>query len=351
MKNILILGIAFFALNASAMQSDFQKNLSTKEKINSVVSKDQNGKPFKLGDKKKTFSLALGTEGVGGGDNCETRIQEIRDDIFSWIHNGGPQGFKNVPSSAQEYSDLMLPYLSVEKEKNGAIKPATQMECVHHLIEVQGVEKVCRFDKISDHSKITCNANSFMDKNIMPPDEQYRLIHHEYAGLAGLEVPSESQSSYVFSNQITEYLEQQTVLKLAVKNNSANTPNLEALKDGMKFALGNKNLSTYDCTAKGEGLNYGPFYYIEELEKMTSVKKTYYDLVRDPFFEYIFSYVDKNDIKYEERITTSDESVLRYISLTILKKQKVNTGSIENPKIVMDYVPTGQLSCKINISN
>lgn len=346
MKHILFLGIASIALSATARPN---KPIS-KEKINTPVVILQNGNKLKL-DGKTAMNLAIGTEGVGGGDSCESRIQEIRDDIFSWIRKGGPQGFKNIPISVQEYSARMRPYLSVTKEESGAISPKTQIECVHHLIEVHGVEKVCRFDKSGSDSKITCNAKSFMDTNITPPDEQYRLIHHEYAGLAGLEVPSASQSSYIFSNQITNYLEQQTVLKLAIKNNSAKPSDLESIKQGMKFALGNKNLSTYACEAKGEGLNYGPFYYVEELDKMTSFRKKYYDLPRDSYFEYIFSYIDENDVKYEERITASDEKVLSYISLTILRKQKVNTGSIENPNIVSDYVPVGVFACKIDISN
>jgi hypothetical protein len=49
---------------------------------------------------------------------------------------------------------------------------------------------------------------------------QYRLIHHEYAGLARIEKNYGSASDYEFSNQITNYLEHQTVLKLALKTRS-----------------------------------------------------------------------------------------------------------------------------------
>lgn len=65
------------------------------------------------------------------------------------------------------------------------------------------------------------------------------------------------------------------------------------------------------------------------------------------YFEYVFSYVDKNDIKYEERITTKDNRVLDSVQLTILRKQKVNLGIVEDPEIKIDYVSTGNIQCLI----
>jgi hypothetical protein len=54
----------------------------------------------------------------------------------------------------------------------------------------------------------------------MTDDEQYKLIHHEYAGIAGLEVPTGSQSQYFISNQVVESLEMRQVRMLAVKHKS-----------------------------------------------------------------------------------------------------------------------------------
>lgn len=161
-----------------------------------------------------------GSEGTGGGDECENRIQEIRDDISSWISKGRPKEFRNISVSHEEYSARMMEYLATVKQPNGAITPVTKIECVRHTIEVQGFEKTCRFDNYGNSPKITCNADTFMDSNMMNVDAQYRLIHHEYAGLANLEVPSKSQSSYEFSNQIVAFLENQVVKKLAVKKKS-----------------------------------------------------------------------------------------------------------------------------------
>ena len=51
----------------------------------------------------------------------------------------------------------------------------------------------------------------------MNEDAQYRLIHHEYAGLAKLEIPNGSQSQYPFSDQLSAYLVNTLVRRLAIK--------------------------------------------------------------------------------------------------------------------------------------
>jgi hypothetical protein len=158
-----------------------------------------------------------GNDRGGGGDLCERRIQEIRDDIFIWLQKGGAEGLKNLKVSPEEYSARMSYFLKKTPLPTGAVKPETAIECVHHPIEVQGIEKVCRFDLASYGPKITCNAEVFLDKNTMTADAQYQLVYHEYSGIAGFEVPSNSQSTYLYSNQISAFLEDQVVRKLAVK--------------------------------------------------------------------------------------------------------------------------------------
>lgn len=189
-------------LNSSSLQNF---NASSMKSLNLPVSIPSN------------LSSYVGTNSGGGGDSCEARIQEIRDDILAWIRGGGPARFKNMSVSLEEYSIRMSYFLMTSKEASGAIRPVTQIECVHHPVEAQGVEKVCRFDDFSYGPKITCYAEAFLDKNTMGPDEQYKLIHHEYAGLSKLEVPLESQSNYLYSSQISAFLENQVVKKLAIK--------------------------------------------------------------------------------------------------------------------------------------
>jgi hypothetical protein len=82
-------------------------------------------------------ATALASRDVGnGGDICENRFQSVRDDIKSWINNGGSAGLA-LPSS-----------LSLQQYNS-------------------------------------------------------QLVHHEYAGLAGVEVNESDESKYSISNQIS----------------------------------------------------------------------------------------------------------------------------------------------------
>ena len=110
----------------------------------------------------------------------------------------------------------MAHYLGTKKLPNGLLMEATDIECVHNPIMVQGQEKVCRFDKLETGPKITCNYEAFLDQKTITEDDQYQLIHHEYAGLAGLEKPNKGQSTYPISNQIASYLQNEVVRRLPV---------------------------------------------------------------------------------------------------------------------------------------
>jgi hypothetical protein len=150
-----------------------------------------------------------GSEGTGGGDLCEDRIKIIRDDLKSWITRNGsielklPQGI-----SSSRYSTEMLKALTDAK-----------VQCVGsgdrgYPVLVDNVPKVCRFDTSEDQKLITCDYAKFTS---MIESYQYVLIHHEYAGIAGIENPSKADSNYEVSNQITGYLIDEVVKRLAVK--------------------------------------------------------------------------------------------------------------------------------------
>ena len=61
----------------------------------------------------------------------------------------------------------------------------------------------------------------FQDKSTSE-SKQYKLIHHEFAGLASIENNEGAASDYAISAQITDYLTQQTVLRLAIKPKAIN---------------------------------------------------------------------------------------------------------------------------------
>jgi hypothetical protein len=147
-----------------------------------------------------------GGSSPGGGDMCEDRIKLIRDDIGAWINKGGPASLK-LPAgiTVSDYSQRIASAIS-----------KAQIECVtqgdqHYPVEVFGRPKVCRFEP--SENLITCDFVKFNSTNEV---EQYRLIHHELAGLAGLELPDRADSHYGISNQITSFLKNEIVKRLAI---------------------------------------------------------------------------------------------------------------------------------------
>ena len=164
-----------------------------------------------------TFSFAqakVGSEGVGGGDVCENRIKVIRDDITKWITDDGARMLL-LPNemSSNFYSNEMLSYIKI-----------TKVRCVSNgdigfPVSVEGVPKVCRFDKNEKTSIITCDYNKFQAATDI---NQYLLIHHEYAGLADVEIPNSSDSDYSVSNQIISFLVDQVIKKLSINTEVKN---------------------------------------------------------------------------------------------------------------------------------
>jgi hypothetical protein len=155
------------------------------------------------------MAFAEGTRGGGGGDICEDRIQQIRDDLKSWIYKGGAQNL-SLPQgvSTDRYADLMLDQIRV-----------TRVKCVGegdagYPVTIESTPKVCKFSADQTGSQIVCDYQKFLATS---ESDQYVLIHHEYAGLAGIELPNGDDSHYGVSNQISDFLEVQNVKKLAVK--------------------------------------------------------------------------------------------------------------------------------------
>ena len=150
-----------------------------------------------------------------GGDLCEDRIKNIRDDVSSWINAGGDANLV-LPSgtTVDTYGRSML----------GAAKSAA-ISCTTDEVSISGLSKTCKnFYDASNRLQILCNVDRF---NKLSDDGQYVLIHHEYAGAARLEVNDEDGSHYSISNQISEFLTTQLVRKLAVKRSVLTSPSLD----------------------------------------------------------------------------------------------------------------------------
>lgn len=152
-----------------------------------------------------------GNDKGNGGDSCESRFYQIKNDIVNWIDNGGSYNLK-LPQE--------LP-LSVYNSKMKAKLAEATVECVTEKLTIFGTEKTC-INKVTGEgkSKIFCNFERFMKT---PDSEQYSLTHHEYAGLAGLETNIGEISSYELSNQLTSFLQKSSIKKLAIKKQFSDT--------------------------------------------------------------------------------------------------------------------------------
>lgn len=167
-----------------------------------------------------SYAKATGGDSGGGGDASEARVDEIREDILNWIDNGGAKGLKlpatlNYNTYVSEMRDILeaqkvvVKFIDKDSEVNEELK-----------VIVNGSPKTCRgfYSKIDGLPHILCSIPRFAATS---DSEQYKLIHHEYAGLKNIERNDKAASDYSLSSQITEYLSLQTVLKLAVKKSNS----------------------------------------------------------------------------------------------------------------------------------
>ncbi|WP_413287936.1 hypothetical protein [Bdellovibrio sp. HCB337] len=140
-----------------------------------------------------------------GGDMCEYRFKTVQDDLTAWIAKGGSAYLQLPPEiSHEKYNIYMLDKIQ-----------AAKVSCIDEKVFVGNAEKTCKnFVEANGTSRILCNRDRFMTT---PESDQYVLVHHEYAGLAGFEVNTGETSHYEISNQISGYLESQIVKKLVVK--------------------------------------------------------------------------------------------------------------------------------------
>lgn len=184
---------------------------------------------------------AKGGDSGGGGDALEGRVNEIRSDLLNWIEKGGAKEL-TLPAdiSYGEYFDKMSDILENKK---------VALSFTYEAVKVKGVEKTCRgafvitktlFSEKKSNPQILCNITRFKET---PEPKQYSLIHHEYAGLVNIEKNDGSASDYEISNQLTDFLEDKIVKKLAVKKKPE--PKVEVKRDSTLERMYIKNVSTF----------------------------------------------------------------------------------------------------------
>jgi len=182
-----------------------------------------------------------------GGDMCENRFKVVRDDINTWILNGGSIGLV-LPGTinVDQYNQVMI-----DKMRSAIVG------CTSEKVYVGSAEKTCKNFVASDNSiQIICNIERFEQTS---ENDQYILVHHEYAGLSGFEVNSGESSNYTISNQITAYLEDQVVKKLVVKP-SKDTSEADASVDVSKLSHGSQLKSLVDILMRANSKEFAfPF--------------------------------------------------------------------------------------------
>ena len=187
-------------------------------------------------------SARHGGGSTGGGDTCEREVQIIRDDIKNWISRGGPQirGMQVQNNNYNHYTAQMLQALNT---------PAT-IECVKagrgdaNPVKVHGVAKTCKFLSGQQGLRFICDMDKFKSDT---EDERYVMIHHEYAGYAGLEEPDGPRSRYHLSNQISASLENVMVKRLSVKPVTSQVPMTTMLSE-TDFVMKYQGLLTQKIT-------------------------------------------------------------------------------------------------------
>lgn len=172
-----------------------------------------------------TYAFAYNGDGNdkgNGGDSCESRFYQIKNDIYNWIESSGSRSL-SFPDD--------IHYENYEVKMKAKLLEAT-VECVSRKLIIHDSEKTCINKTLNDgKAKILCNMERFMQT---PEADQYSLTHHEYAGLAGFETNRDAVSNYILSNQVTSFLQKSSTRKLAIKKHFSDT-SLECYNNANSF--------------------------------------------------------------------------------------------------------------------
>ncbi len=139
----------------------------------------------------------------GGGDASELTVNEIRVDLLKWISEGGAKKLKFKDGiSREQYEEQMSRILQPKKVIIGFLEKDSETD-VELQVSVDGSPKTCRgFQSMyTGRLHIICNISRFENTS---DEGQYKLIHHEYAGLAGLESNEGAASDYYLTEQLSQ---------------------------------------------------------------------------------------------------------------------------------------------------
>jgi hypothetical protein len=186
------------------------------------------------------LSFADGHSGVGGGELCRKEIMHHRMQIENWIKSGDSkdinfEGALQTELNYQKYKKQMLSVLSEGK---------VIVTCYSNISDLNAIAK--KYDAIPETvklgggcinyedekgvSNIGCDSRSIMDeksRQLLQPystDENYQLVHHEYASIAKVEKRlGANQSDFSISKQLAEFQTFEVVAFLGSKKVSSDS--------------------------------------------------------------------------------------------------------------------------------
>jgi hypothetical protein len=275
-----------------------------------------------------------GGDSGGGGDALETRVNEIRSDLLNWIEKGGAKELE-LPAdiSYGEYYDKMTDIL-VNKKVALSFTPDP--------VKVNGVEKTCRgffvitktlFSEKKSDPQILCNITRFKDTI---ESKQYPLIHHEYAGLVNIEKNEGSASDYEISKQLTDFLEDKIVKKLAVKKKPE--AKIEKNPNQKLEQIFVKHIDTFKVEETLEECR--PFHeqlFINQQTKFDTSIKTFVEMI-------IAEYYEANKLNKVDDITFISKNINNQLGTTKSQMEyifAVNAGS-DSIKIKFSILISGK---------
>lgn len=218
-----------------------------------------------------SFNVLAGQDKGNGGDTCERIMRNITNDIELWLLKDEFKGIKLLNSITEDqYKEEML----------YAIKRSI-LSCTTDKIFVGTAEKTCKnFEDKAGNIQVICNFGRFTKTE---DEEKYKLMHHEFAGVAGFETNNGNEkSNYTISNQISEFLQVKEILFLGIKKVTAN----KCDNSGVKY----ENVSYVDKNEQ---------YEIQSMAKFLRSTGDFKSVTICESSEYNFILVeDKRGVKY-----------------------------------------------------
>lgn len=212
-----------------------------------------------------------GTKDGGGGDETDAQVDVIRGKLMGWISQNGykslsyPAGV-DAATYAREMSAWLQPQYVVLSAVTDSQEAAARGRDDEQKVEIQGDARPCRgFMSARDgHPHIVCSVERFAHASGL---SRFRWVHHEYARLAGIESGDDPKQGFFFSDQLTDFLEQKTVFRLAIRKNNlgqqlrqASADLAAALSFDVPFPFhlsGDDNKAKHALRIKTEGLVRG----------------------------------------------------------------------------------------------